>query len=50
MLRDNSLRELNVRLETLERYTSDGGGLYYAADRLTKEETDEFFKSFYGFK
>ncbi|EOD7975547.1 hypothetical protein K4P50_11110 [Staphylococcus epidermidis] len=50
MLRDNSLRELNVRLETLERYTSDGGGLYYAADRLTKEETDEFFKNFYGFK
>lgn len=50
MLREKSQRELDVRLETIKRYTSDGGGLFYAADQLSKDEVDEFFKKFYSFK
>ena len=50
MLREKSQRELDVRLETIKRYTSDGGGIFYAADQLSKDEVDEFFKKFYSFK
>ncbi|MEX2935966.1 hypothetical protein [Staphylococcus saprophyticus] len=50
MLREKSLRELYTRLETVQRYSSDGGGLFYAAEPLGKEEVDEFFKTFYSFK
>lgn len=50
MLREKSLRELYTRLETIQRYSSDGGGLFYAAEPLGKEEVDEFFKTFYSFK
>ncbi|WP_436962340.1 hypothetical protein [Staphylococcus shinii] len=47
-LREKSLRELNMRLEAVERYTNGGG--YYSAIRLTKQETEEYLKAFYGFK
>lgn len=47
-LREKSLRELNMRLEAVERYTNGGG--FYSAIRLTKEETEEYLKGFYGFK
>lgn len=47
-LREKSLRELNMRLEAIDRYTNGGG--YYSAIRLTKEETEEYLKNFYGFK
>lgn len=50
LLRDNSLRELNNRVDTIKRYTSDGGGLFYGAEVLGKKEVDEFFKNFYSFK
>ncbi|RIN27713.1 hypothetical protein [Staphylococcus succinus] len=47
-LREKSLRELNMRLEAIDRYTNGGG--YYSAIRLTKQETEEYLKAFYGFK
>lgn len=50
LLREKSFRELQTRLETIQRYTSDGGGLFYGADQLNKYEVDEFFKTFYSFK
>lgn len=50
LLRDSSYKELEKRLNTINRYTSDGGGLYYGAEALNKEEVEVLLKTFYGLK